>query len=139
MNNLSMIGRVAKEPEIRYSNGATSTAYGSYTLAVDRPTRKDADKITDFIYCKLVGGPAEFAEKYLRKGMKIAITGRVQVDNYKDRDGNNKSTTYVQVLSHEFCESKNTTTQATAPEQGTPVGNDDFFTVPDDVESELPF
>ena len=108
MNIFTAIGRITKDPEIRYLQRAKgSVAYGNYTLAVDRPKSKDAEPVTDFLYCKVVGKTAEFAEKYLRKGMKIAINGRVQVDNYTDKDGNKRSTTYIHVLQHEFCESKN--------------------------------
>ncbi len=136
MNNLSMIGRLTKDPEIRYSSGNPPVAYGSYTLAVDRPS-KGENKITDFIYCKVVGKTAEFTEKYLRKGMKIAITGRIQVDNYKDQDGNNRSTTYVHVLGHEFCESKSSDSQGYTPTPA-PTSGDGFMSMDLD-DSELPF
>lgn len=116
MNTAILIGRITKDPEIRYSQGGQPVAFGSYALAVDRPVGRNSEKVTDFINCKVVGKPAEFAEKYLRKGMKIAIEGRIQVDNYQDRDGNNRSTTYVQVLQHEFCESKQTSEPAQKPQ-----------------------
>ena len=137
MNNLSMIGRLTKDPEIRYSSGNPPVAYGSYTLAVDRPA-KGENKITDFIYCKVVGKTAEFVEKYLRKGMKVAITGRVQVDNYKDLDGNNRSTTYVQVLGHEFCESK-TSDRGASYTPAASTSGDGFMSIPDGLDEELPF
>lgn len=134
MNKSILIGRVAKDPEIKYSSGADPVAYGSYTLAVDRPKKKDADKITDFIYCKVVGKTAEFAEKYLKKGIKIAVEGRIQVDQYEDKEGNKKSTTYVQVLQHEFCESKSADSSDTAP-----ADNDDFVPLGDEDNDDLPF
>ena len=136
MNQLVLIGRITRKPEIKYSQGANPTAYGNYTIAVDRPTRRDAEKVTDFIDCKVVGQPAEFAEKYLDKGIKIAITGRIQKDNYTDREGNKKSNTYVQVLSHEFCESKGTQTTTPAPPQND---NNGFVNIPDSLMEELPF
>ena len=129
MNNLVAIGRLTKEPEIRYSQGGV--AFGQYTIAIDRPGK---DKVTDFLMCKVVGKTAEFAEKYLKKGMKIAIEGRVQCDVYKDKDGNSRSTTYIQVQSHEFCESKGNV--ASAPEQEKPADQEGFFSVD---EGELPF
>lgn len=136
MNHITIIGRITKDPEIRYSNSNQPTAYGSYTIAVDRPQRKDADKVTDFIYCKVLGKPAEFAEKYLRKGMKIAIEGRMQVDIYEDNNGNKRSTTYVLVNSHEFCESKSGDNEnKTAPTQNS----NNFMDLPDGFEDELPF
>lgn len=137
MNHVTIIGRITKDPEIRYSNGAEPIAFGSYTIAVDRPVAKGKDAITDFINVKAVGKTAEFAEKYLRKGMKIAIEGRIQVDNYKDKDGNNRSTTYVQVSSHEFCESKQTN-EAPVP-QRTTSSADGFMNIPDGIDEELPF
>lgn len=132
MNIVTLIGRITKDPEIRYSTGANPVAFGNYTLAVDRDK-----EITDFILCKVVGKPAEFVEKYLRKGVKIAVNGSIQVDNYKDRDGNSRSTTYVQVQRHEFCESK----ASQAPAQPTPASvGDGFMSIPDGVDDEdLPF
>ena len=131
MNIVTLMGRITKDPEIRYSTGEKPFAFGNYTLAVDRDK-----EVTDFIYCRVVGKPAEFAEKYLRKGMKIAVNGSIQVDNYKDRDGNSRSTTYVQVQRHEFCESK-----AQPQAQPTPASiGDGFMHIPDSVDDEeLPF
>lgn len=131
MNHITLIGRIVADPEIRYSQGATSVAYGNYKIAVDRPKRSDAETVTDFIFCKVVGKTAEFAEKYLRKGMKIAIEGRLQVDNYEDQNGNKRSTTYVQVSQHEFCESKNSgNTSNTSGGYSNPTfpgANDDYM------------
>lgn len=139
MNNINLIGRLTKDPEIRYSGGQNPVAYGSYTLAVDRPKRKDAEKVTDFIWCKVVGSNAEFTEKYLRQGMKIGITGRLQVDNYKDQEGNNRSTTYVQVQNQEFCESKSSWQQSAQTPPPAPTNNDEWMSIPDNIEEELPF
>lgn len=131
MNIVVLMGRLTKDPEIRYTN--EGTAFGSYTIAVDRPSKND--KVTDFIYCRVVGKSAEFAEKYLHKGIKISVNGRIQVDNYKDRDGNNRSTTYIQVLNHEFCESK-TPSSVPSPDSSN---SDGFMNVPDGLDDELPF
>lgn len=136
MNNVILIGRTTKDPEIRYSTGNEPVAFGNYTLAVDRPSKKN-DNETDFIFCKVLGSQAEFAEKYLRKGMKIAVTGRIQVDNFTDKEGNKRSTTYVQVLNHEFCESKNTSDGNNRPEPTT--NSDGFMNIPDGIDEELPF
>lgn len=133
MNKIVIVGRLAKEPEVRYST--SNVAFGSYTIAVDRPVAKDADKVTDFLYCKVVGKTAEFVEKYLKKGMNVAISGRMQCDTFKDKDGNNKSTTYIQVLEHEFCESKGTDA---GTQQATP-DNNGFMNIPDGLQEELPF
>lgn len=133
MNKVTIIGRLSKDPEVRYST--SNVAYGSYTIAVDRPVAKDAEKVTDFLYCKVVGKTAEFVEKYLKKGMKIAVSGRVQCDTFKDKDGNNRSTTYIQVSEHEFCESKGTDA---GTQQATPTNNG-FVNIPDSIQEELPF
>lgn len=140
MNVVTIIGRITKDPEIRYSQGATPTAFGSYTLAVDRPTRKDSEKVTDFIPCKCIGKAAEFAEKYLAKGMKMAIRGRMQIDNYTANDGSKRSSTYVLVEDHEFCESKNTQPKPQPAPAMTCGVNDGWVNIPDGVESDgLPF
>jgi single-strand DNA-binding protein len=135
MNKVVIIGRITKNPEVRYST--SNVAFGSYTIAVDRPVAKDADKVTDFLYCKVVGKTAEFAEKYLKQGAKIAVSGRIQCDNFTDKEGNKRSTTYIQVSEHEFCESKGTT--GAAPQQpAQPSFNPDgFMQIPN--EEELPF
>lgn len=134
MNHIIIIGRTTKDPEIRYSQGSEPVAFGNYTLAVDRPVGRGKEAVTDFIQCRVVGKTAEFAERYLRKGMKIAIEGRLQVDSYKDKDGNNRSTTYVQVSSHEFCESKQTEAPAKKDTSG-----DGFMDIPSGLEEELPW
>ena len=138
MNKVILIGRLTKDPEIRYSQDNEPIAFGNYSIAIDRPVGKGKEPITDFINCKVVGKTAEFAERYLRKGMKIAIEGRIQVDNYQDRDGNNRSTTYVQVLQHEFCESKQSNDVAPAP-RNQPSAADGFMNIPDSLDEELPF
>ena len=143
MNNVVLIGRLTKEPEIRYSNSDTPVAYGNYTLAVDRPTR--GERITDFIMCKVVGKDAEFAEKHLKKGMKIAVRGSIQVDTWQTQNGTNARSTYVQVDRHEFCESKT----ASAPNADFAPTNESVpnefqnrqESIDDDLESDgdLPF
>lgn len=85
MNSIVIVGRAVRDAEVRYSQGEKSTAFGNYTLAVDRPYKKDGDKETDFIMCKAVGKTAEFAEKYITKGVKMIVRGRMQIDNYTDK------------------------------------------------------
>lgn len=101
MNNVVLTGRLTANPDIR--NSQSGTAIASYTLAVARRATKDE---TDFIRCTAFGKTAEWAEKYLAKGMKIAVEGRIQTGSYKDKDGRTVYTTDVIVNSHEFCESK---------------------------------
>jgi len=113
-------------------------------LAVDRPKKKGAESAeTDFILCKVVGKTAEFAEKYLKQGVKIALTGAIQIDKWKDKDGNNRSTTYVAVNNHEFCESRANASHPNTNNDQAPLPtspNTDsygFMNIPDNVDDEL--
>ena len=107
MNKVILMGRLTRDPEIRYSQGEQSTAVARYTIAVDRRFRRDGDQQTaDFINCVAFGRQGEFAEKYFRKGIKIAITGRIQTGSYTNKDGQRVYTTDVVVEEQEFAESK---------------------------------
>ena len=106
MNLCVLIGRICAEPEIRYTQ--TGKAVASYRIAVDRPYKKDSQAESDFINCVAWGSNGEFAGKYLHKGMKVAIEGRIQIRNYDDKDGKKVYVTEVVVDRHEFCESKKT-------------------------------
>ena len=134
MNKVILIGRLTKDVETRYTQGETTTAVSKYTLAVDR---KGRDSGTDFINCVAFGKPAEFAEKYLRKGMKIAVTGRIQTGSYTDKDGRKVYTTDVVVEEHEFVESRQTA-EPNQPERRASA-EDPFMTIPDGLADELPF
>ena len=108
MNKVILMGRLTRDPEVRYSQGDTPTAFARYTLAVDRRFNRNGDDATaDFISCVAFGRSAEFAEKYLHKGTKIALTGRIQTGSYTNRDGVKVYTTDVVVEDQEFAESKN--------------------------------
>ena len=106
MNKVIEIGRLTKDPEIRYSQGANTTCVARYTLAVDRKFKQEGQPTADFINCVAFGKLGEFAEKYLHKGVKIAVTGRIQTGSYKNKDGNMVYTTDVVIEEQEFCESK---------------------------------
>ena len=109
MNRVILIGRLTRDPDIRYSAGENSTAVARYTLAVDRRVRRDGteqQQTADFIGCVAFGRQAEFAERYLRQGIKIAITGRIQTGSYTRSDGTRVYTTDVVVEDQEFVESK---------------------------------
>lgn len=106
MNKVILMGRLTRDPDVRYSQGENATAVARYTLAVDRRYRRDGDQTADFIGCVAFGRQAEFAEKYLRQGTKIAITGRIQTGSYTNRDGQKVYTTDVVVEEQEFAESK---------------------------------
>lgn len=125
-----------RDPDIKYG-GQNNICVARYTLAIDRAMSKD--KQTDFISCKALGKNGEFAEKYLKKGMKIIIQGEIQTGNYKDKDGRTVYTTDVMVTRHEFAESKNAS-QNTEPAAERPAANDKgFMDIPDGLEEELPF
>lgn len=132
MNKVVLIGRLTRDVETRYSQGENAMAISRYSIAVDRRGR---DNETDFINCVAFGKQGEFAEKYLRKGMKIAVTGRIQTGSYKDKDGKTVYTTDVVVEEHEFCESK----QAEQKPSESPKADDGFMTIPDGLQEELPF
>ena len=137
MNKVIEIGRLTKDPEVRYSQGANgSTAVARYTLAVDRKFKQEGQPTADFINCIAFGKLGEFAEKYLRKGVKIAVTGRIQTGSYKNKDGNTVYTTDVVVEEQEFCESKS---QSNSQPQPTPNNDNSWMNIPDGVEDSLPF
>ena len=106
MNKVIEIGRLTKDPEIRYSQGANTTCVARYTLAVDRKFKQEGQPTADFINCIAFGKLGEFAEKYLHKGVKIAVVGRIQTGSYTNKDGQKVYTTDVVVEEQEFCESK---------------------------------
>lgn len=117
MNKVMLIGRLTRDPEIRYTSGENQTAIARYTLAVDRRYKRQGDDQTaDFINCVAFGHPAEFAENYLHKGIKIAAVGRIQSGSYTNREGQKVYTTDVVVEEQEFAESKAAASLATAPD-----------------------
>lgn len=105
MNRVILIGRLTKDPDVRWSQGENSSAIARYTLAVDRRYKKDGEQNADFIGCVAFGKNGEFVEKHLKKGVKIAVIGRIQTGSY-EKDGQKIYTTDVVVEEHEFCESK---------------------------------
>ena len=122
---------------MRYTNNQDATAVARYSLAVDRQYKKQGEVNADFISCITFGKNAEFAEKYLRKGMKIAVEGRWQTGNYKNRDGNTVYTNDCVVERHEFVESRNAAEQTA--ELNRPENPAGFMDIPDGIDSELPF
>ena len=136
MNKVILIGRCTRDPEVRYSQGENATAVARYTLAVDRQFKRDGDQSADFITCIAFGKRGEFAEKYLRKGTKIAVVGRIQTGSYTNKDGNKVYTTDVVVDEHEFVESK--ASQQNGGDSA-PVSSDGFTSIPDGIDEELPF
>lgn len=162
MNKVILVDRLTRDPEIRYTSGQNQTAVGRYTLAVDRRYKKEGDEQTaDFINCVTFGRGAEFAEKYLHQGTKIAVVGRIQTGSYTNKDGQRVYTTDVVAEEQEFAESKaasqrntNGSQSATSrqdandsryvnnnglgvPDLTTQADNSGFMQVTDDTE--LPF
>ncbi len=146
MNKVILMGRLTRDPEVRYSQGENATAIARYTLAVDRRfTRNNDEQTADFINCVAFGRSGEFAEKYLRKGTKIVVTGRIQTGSYTNKDGVRVYTTEVVAEDQEFAESKNS---SSAGNGGFTGGNnapaaqdagDGFMNIPDGIDEELPF
>lgn len=137
MNKWTGIGRLVRDPDVRYSQGENATAIARYTLAVNRRFKRDNEPEADFISCVAFGKQGEFAEKYLSKGMKIAVVGRIQTGSY-EKDGVKHYTTDIVVEEHEFCESKGTgsaSSAASAPQ----TDQDGFMNLDDIYASELPF
>ena len=144
MNKVILMGRLTRNPEVRYGAGENSTAVARYTIAVERRFKRDGEQSADFIGCVAFGRNAEFAEKYLRQGTKIVLTGRIQTGSYTNRDGQKVYTTDIVVEEQEFAESK-----AVAAGNGgqgnysrpssAPSNANGFMTIPDNIDDELPF
>lgn len=142
VNKVILMGRLTRDPDIRYSAGENAMAVAHYTLAVDRRfKRQDDDQTADFIRCVCFGKNAEFAEKYLRQGVKITVCGRIQTGSYTNKEGQKVYTTDVVVEEHEFAESKRVAEQNSGigyTQQNQP-GPDGFMNISDGLEEELPF
>lgn len=150
MNKVILMGRLTRDPEVRYSQGENATAVARYTLAVDRRqsrNNQNGEQTADFIQCVAFGRSGEFAEKYFRKGTKIVVTGRIQTGSYTNKDGQRVYTTDVVVEDQEFAESKNAGqgngggSSSTAQDQPAPRDDmgDGFMNIPDGIDEELPF
>ena len=145
MNKVILMGRLTRDPEVRYSAGENALAIARYTLAVDRRFRRDGEANADFINCVSFGRTAEFAEKYFRQGLKIAVTGRIQTGSYTNREGQKVYTTDVVVEEQEFAESKAASNENAgyAPADNRPspsaAAGDGFMNIPDGIDEELPF
>ena len=147
MNKVVLMGRLTRNPEVRYSQGDASTAVARYTLAVDRRFKRQGDEQTaDFINCVSFGKTAEFVERYLAQGTKIAGCGRIQTGSYTNKDGQKVYTTDVVLEEVEFAESKNASADNTAynptpakEPQPSQASMDGFMNIPDGIDEELPF
>ncbi|WP_303042665.1 single-stranded DNA-binding protein [Enterocloster bolteae] len=153
MNRVILMGRLTRDPEVRYSQGERSMAIARYTLAVDRRGRRDQDssaeqQTADFINCVAFDRAAEFAEKYFRQGMRVLVSGRIQTGSYVNKEGQKVYTTEVILDDQEFADSKGAASemggyaQAAPSQRPAPTSaiGDGFMNIPDGVEDEgLPF
>ncbi len=146
MNKVILMGRLTRDPDIRYSQSENSMAIARFTLAVDRRFKRDGsnDQTADFISCVAFGKTAEFFERYTHQGTKVVVEGRIQTGSYTNKDGNKVYTTDVVVENTEFAESKNSSSEGNYTPSARPepinAAGDGFMNIPDGVEDEgLPF
>lgn len=148
MNKVILMGRLTRDPEVRYSQGANQTAVARFSIAVDRRFKRDGEPDADFFNCTAFGRQAEFVERYLHKGTKIVTCGRIQNDNYTNKDGQMVYSVRVMVDEIEFAESKNASGNDGGFGGGFGGGNaaaapagagDGFMNIPDGIDEELPF
>lgn len=140
MNKVILMGRLTRDPDIRYSQGEKQTAIARYTLAVDRRFKQEGQPNADFINCLALGKNGEFAEKYLHKGTKVVVVGSWQTGSYTNKDGNKVYTNECLVESCEFAESKAAAQNNQSADRPEPMPNGDgFMNIPDGIDEELPF
>lgn len=146
MNKVILMGRLTRDPDVRYSQGENSLAIARFTLAVDRRFKREGsnDQTADFISCVAFGKTAEFCERYTHQGTKLVVEGRIQTGSYTNKDGNKVYTTEVVVENTEFAESKNSSSEGNYVPSARPepinAAGDGFMNIPDGVEDEgLPF
>lgn len=143
MNKAILMGRLVRDPEVRYTQGQEQMCIARYTLAVDRRSKHNEQQPADFISCVAFGKAGEFAEKYFRKGTKVVVTGRIQTGSYTNNQGAKVYTTDVVIEEQEFAESKKDSNNETANGSSTvPVqqnASEDFMNIPDGIDEDLPF
>ena len=141
MNKVILMGRLTRDPDVRYTQGEEPMAIARFTLAVDRRGKRDGEASADFPSCVCFRRTAEFIEKYAHQGTKLVVVGRIQTGSYTNRDGQKGYTTDVVVEEAEFAESKaaaDRNAQQTPP-PSPDTGADGFMNIPDGIEEELPF
>jgi len=141
MNKVILMGRLTRDPEVRYSQGDSQMTIARFSLAVDRRFKKQGDTVTaDFFNCTAFGKQGEFVEKYLKQGIKILLTGHIQNDNYTNKEGQKVYAIQIIVEELEFAESKSSqgSNDNSQPSQGE-ADADGFMNIPDSIDSTLPF
>ena len=136
MNKIILLGRIVRDPEIRYTQGQNAMAIGKFSLAVNRKYKRENEPEADFFNCTSFGKQAEFVEKYLKKGSKVLISGRVQNDNYTNKEGQKVYSVQIMVEEIEFAESKGSSDSAKQQSEPSSGG---FVNIPEDLQEELPF
>lgn len=136
MNKVILMGRLTRDPEVRHSTGDNAMAIARYTLAVDRRVKREGEQSADFINCVAFGKSGEFAEKYLRQGTKVVVSGRIQTGSYTNKEGQKVYTTDIMVEEQEFAESKNASASSAATASKS---SDSFMNIPNGMSEELPF
>ncbi len=142
MNKVILCGRLTRNPDIRYTQGAEPMAIARFTLAVDRRVRRNGaenEQTADFIQCVSFGRAAEFAEKYLKQGTKLIVSGRIQTGSYTNKDGNRVYTTEVVVEEQEFAESKAASERSSERLTQEDAYSDEFMSIPEGIDTDLPF
>ena len=147
MNRVILMGRLTRDPEVRYSQGANNMAIARFSIAVDRRFKREGEADADFFNCTAFGKQAELVEKYLHKGVKILLEGRIQNDNYTNKDGQQVYSVRVMVDNLEFAESKNASmaggdggyTGGAVRREAPAPASDGFMNIPDGIDEELPF
>ena len=149
MNKVILMGRLTRDPEVRYSQGESATAIARFSLAVDRRFKRQGEADADFINCVSFGKTAEFAERYLKQGTKVVACGRIQTGSYTNKEGQRVYTTDVVVEEVEFAESKAASERNHGMDMGgfqpasrpapSQAAGDGFMDIPDGIDEELPF
>lgn len=145
MNIVTLIGRLTKDPQVNYTQGENPMCIAKYTLAVERRSKKGGEQNADFISCVAFGKNGEFAEKYFKKGTKIAVVGHITTGSYTNKEGQKVYTTDVVIDSQEFAESKNASQNQGQDNatlnttSNTPLTLDGFMAIPDGIDEQLPF
>ena len=143
MNKVILMGRLTRDPELRYTSGENSMAIARYTLAVDRTIKKQGEQSADFINCVAFSKAAEFAEKYFMQGMRVLVSGRIQTGKYTNKEGQKVYTTEVIVDTQEFADSKgagDSSYKSSTRSSTSSASIDGFMNIPDGVDDEgLPF
>ena len=139
MNRVILMGRLTKDPDVRYSQGEKSTAVARFTLAVDRKFKQEGQPTADFINCLAFGKRAEFLEKYCKKGTKLVVEGSWQTGSYTNKDGQKVYTNECLIENCEFAESKNASSENNQNPAPSNASSDGFMNIPDGIGEELPF